>query len=92
MAEQPRTITLQLTEDQYEYIKYCVDSMKRNREMALKAYYDKQGKLGKKPRQTRTTINLPKLQSVDLQQTIHTAEPPPQLLQLVIMKQPVQIP
>ncbi|CAH6419988.1 Hypothetical protein HVR_LOCUS1045 [uncultured virus] len=45
--------------------------MKRNREMALKAYYNKQEKMGKKPRSTRTTINLPELQNADLQQPIH---------------------
>lgn len=68
MEGQQRSITLQLTEDQYEYIRYCVDAKQyNNRGMALKSYYDKQDK---KPWQTNPRITLPELQKINYQQLI----------------------
>lgn len=102
MSDQQRIITLQMTEEQYEHIKYCVDYVKRNREMALKAYYDKKEKKGDKSRHQKIDINLPNVQDVNIQQPIRATtnhvekailpiKPPSPTMQLVIMKQPIQI-
>jgi hypothetical protein len=59
IPRQDQVITLQVTVAEYEHIQYCIDYVNRNRERALKAYYDKKEKLGVKTRPSRPVLNLP---------------------------------